>query len=110
MGNLWASAGAGTRNLRLVARQFPARTVIRVSCSGGGCFKGTKRRTVRSRTKPVSLHSILGSRVLRRGARVTLRITLSGRLGRVLIFRMATPGVPNVDFKCQAPGAKALDC
>jgi hypothetical protein len=28
----------------------------------------------------------------------------------VLIFRMATPGVPNVDFKCQAPGARALDC
>jgi Putative metal-binding motif len=110
MGNLWAPAGAGTRNLRLVARQFPARTVIRVSCSGRGCFKGTKRRTVRSRTKPVNLHSILGSRVLRRGARVTVRITLSGRLGRVLIFRMATPGVPNVDFKCQAPGARALDC
>jgi len=107
---LWAAAGSGTRNLRLVARQFPARTVIRVSCRGGGCFKGTKRRTVRSRTKPVSLHSILGSRVLRRGARVTLRITLSGRLGRVLVFRMATPGVPNVDFKCQAPGERALDC
>jgi hypothetical protein len=110
MANLWAPAGAGTRNLRLVAKQFPARTVIRVSCSGGGCFKGTKRRTVRSRTKPVNLHSILGSRTLRRGARVTLRITLSNRLGRVLIFRMATPGVPNVDFKCQAPGARAVDC
>jgi hypothetical protein len=110
MANEWAPAGAGTRNLRLVARQFPARTVIRVSCSGGGCFKGTKRRTVRSRTRPVSLHSILGSRVLRRGAKVTVRISLSNRLGRVLIFRMATPGVPNVDFKCQAPGAKAVDC
>jgi hypothetical protein len=110
VGNLWAASGAGTRNLRLVARQFPARTVIRVSCSGGGCFKGTKRRTVRSRTRPVNLHSILGSRTLRRGARVTVRFTLSGRLGRVLIFRIATPGVPNVDFKCQAPGAKALDC
>jgi len=108
--NLWAPAVAGTRNLRLVARQLPARAVIRVSCRGGGCFKGTKRRTVRSRTKPVNLHSILGSRVLRRGARVTLRITLGGRLGRVLIFRMATPGVPNVDFKCQAPGERSLDC
>jgi hypothetical protein len=41
---------------------------------------------------------------------VTVRISLSNRLGRVLIFRMATPGVPNVDFKCQAPGAKAVDC
>ena len=39
-----------------------------------------------------------------------VRISLSNRLGRVLIFRMATPGVPNVDFKCQAPGAKAVDC
>jgi hypothetical protein len=110
MANEWAPAGAGTRNVRLVAKQFPARTVIRVSCSGGGCFKGTKKRTVRSRTRPVSLHSILGSRTLRRGAKVTLRITLNNRLGRVLIFRMATPGVPNVDFKCQAPGAKAVDC
>jgi hypothetical protein len=110
MANLWAAAGSGTRNLRLTARQFPARTVIRVSCSGGGCFKGTKRRTVRSRTRPVNLHSILGSRVLRRGAKVTVRISLSNRLGRVLVFRIGTPGVPNVDFKCQAPGAKAVDC
>jgi hypothetical protein len=110
MANLWAPSGSGTRNLRLVARQFPARTVIRVSCSGSGCFKGTKKRTVRSRTRPVNLHSILGSRTLKRGARVTVRISLSNRLGRVLIFRMATPGVPNVDFKCQAPGAKAVDC
>src|SRR3954471_13438393 len=29
--NLWAPAAAGTRNLRLVARQLPARAVIRVS-------------------------------------------------------------------------------
>jgi hypothetical protein len=108
--NLWVSAGAGTRNVRLVAKQFPKAAVIRVSCSGGGCFKGTKRRTVRSRTKPVNLHPILGSRALRRGAKVTLRITMSGRTGRVLRFRIGSPGLPDVDFRCQDPGGEEKDC
>jgi hypothetical protein len=108
--NLWNAAGAGTRNVRLVAKQFPKGAAISVSCRGGGCFKGTKRRTVRSRTKPVNLHSILGSRVLRRGAKVTLRITMSGRTGRVLRFRIGSPGLPDVDFRCQDPGGKEKDC
>jgi hypothetical protein len=108
--NLWAPAGSSTRNLRLTARQFPAKTQIRVSCSGAGCFKGTKRRTVRSRTKPVNLHSILGSRSLRKGATVTVRFTLGGHIGRVLQFKIGTPGLPDVAFRCQPPGGKIADC
>jgi hypothetical protein len=108
--NLWAAAGAGTRNVRLTARQFPAKTQIRVSCSGRGCFKGTKKRTVRSRTRPLKLHSILGSRTLHRGARVTVRIALPGHIGRVLRFQMGTPGVPDVAFLCQPPGGQTADC
>jgi hypothetical protein len=108
--NLWAPAGSSTRNLRLTARQFPAKTQIRVTCAGGGCFKGTKRRTVRSRTKPVSLHAILGSRSLRKGARVTVRFSLGGHIGRVLQFKMGTPGLPDVAFRCQPPGGKIADC
>jgi hypothetical protein len=58
----------------------------------------------------VNLHPILGSRVLRRGAKVTLRITMSGRTGRVLRFRIGSPGLPDVQFRCQDPGEKEKDC
>ncbi len=106
--NLWSRAGSGTRNVRLLARQFPKGTSIGVGCSGRGCPKQVRRRrTVRSRTKPVSLHSYLGSRVLRKGARVTLRFTLAGHVGRVLRFRIGTPGIPDVRASSSAQGTTA---
>ena len=46
----------------------------------------------------MNLHRPFGNRALRRGARVELRLTHSGRIGRVLRFRIgSTPGEPSVD-------------
>ena len=59
----------------------------------------------------MNLNRFFGESGLRRGARVELRFTRSGRVGRVLRFRMtATPGVPSVRSLCVPPGGRVRDC
>jgi hypothetical protein len=106
--NGWSEAGSGTRNEALVARRFPRGTRITVSCSGGGCPFKTFRRTVRRTNQ--SLHAPFGDAVLRRNARVDVRITRENRIGRLLRFRFATPGQPTVAFLCLPPGGGTRDC
>ena len=108
--NLWRAAGARTVNVTLSARNFPRGTRIELRCSGPGCrSRRAVRRVTRSRAR-VNLHGFLGSRGLRRGARVELRFTRSGRIGRVLRYRIGSPGVPRVDFLCQPPGRRIRNC
>jgi hypothetical protein len=109
--NLWRASGSRTVNVALKAKDFAKGTRIELRCSGGGCpFRKVTRRVTRG-GRTVNLHRPFGNRGLRRGARVELRLTRSGRIGRVLRFRIgATAGQPNVDFLCQPPGQRARDC
>jgi hypothetical protein len=108
--NLWRASGSRTVNVALKAKDFAKGTRIELRCSGGGCpFRKVTRRVTRG-GRTVSLHGPFGNRGLRRGARVELRLTRSGRIGRVLRFRIGSPGEPNVDFLCQPPGQKIRDC
>jgi hypothetical protein len=104
----WAKVGAGTRNLRLVARNFLKGAQIEVRCTGGGCPSRTLERTVRRRNE--NLQSLLGSRVLRRGARLDVRVTSTSRIGRLLRFRFTKAGEPDVDFLCLPPGGGTREC
>ena len=104
----WSEAGSGTRNLRLVARKFLKGARIEVRCTGPGCPSGTLTRTVRRANE--NLQSALGSRVLRRGARLDVRVTSASRIGRLLRFRFSKPGEPDVDFLCLPPGGGTRDC
>ena len=110
VGNLWAPSGNRTVNLKLTAKDFPRGTKIELRCSGPGCPSRTLKRTVRRSRSTVNLHRFFGKRRLGRGARVELRLTRAGRIGRVHRFRMASPGVPSVGFLCQPPGRRARDC
>ena len=58
----------------------------------------------------MNLHRAFGNRALGRGARVEVRFTRAGRIGRVQRFRIGSPGVPSVDFLCQPPGQRIRDC
>ena len=108
--NVWRPAGSRTVNVVLRAKDFPKGTTIRMTCSGRGCpFKKVTRRVKRSRTT-VNLHRSLGNRALARGAVVEVRFERAGRIGRVLRYRMASPGEPNVAFRCHPPGKKIRDC
>ncbi len=58
----------------------------------------------------ISLHLILGQRTFPKRARIELQITRTARVGRVLRYRMGTPGVPVVDFLCRPPGEPSGPC
>src|SRR5262249_36008550 len=99
---------SGTRNVRLVAKKFLKGAVVEVRCSGGGCPSRTFRRTV-SRSSE-NLQRALGTRVLRRGARVEGRVAGASRIGRLLRFRFSKAGEPDVEFQCLPPGGGTRDC
>ena len=56
----WSKVGRRTRNLTLIARDFPAGTRIALRCRGPRCPPGAVVRRVRSATRPVDLHVSLG--------------------------------------------------
>ncbi len=105
----WSKVGGGTRNERARGAPVPARDADRAHAaraaaarsrpSGAPCAAPTRTCTGRSAT-----------RVLRRDARVEVRITRANRVGRLLRFRFATPGQPAVDFLCLPPGGGTRDC
>ena len=110
VGNLWTASGSRTVNLKLTAKDFPKGTKIELRCTGRGCPSRKVTKRVRKSRSTVNLHSFLGSRRLGRGARVELRFSRAGRIGRVHRFRMGRPGVPSVDFRCRPPGGRIRDC
>jgi hypothetical protein len=106
--NLWLPAGSRTVNQTLTASKFPRGTRIELRCSGSGCSGGKFVR--RFSRRPVKLHRFV-ARPLARGARVELRLEHSGRIGRVLTFKIGSePGVPTVQFRCKPPGKRIRDC
>jgi hypothetical protein len=110
VGNLWGASGSRTVNLKMTAKNFPRGTRIELRCSGGGCpFRRVKRRVSRSR-QTINLHRALGRARLARGARVELRFTRAGRIGRVLRYRMRDPGQPRIDYLCRPPDQGNVDC
>jgi len=107
----WSGVGRQTRNLTLMARGFGPGTSLRLTCTGSStCPKGAIRRTVQDRRRPVNLHLILGERTFPKKARIELSITREARVGRVLRYRMGTPGLPDVQFLCRPPGQRAGPC
>ena len=91
-----------------MARKFLKGAPIEVRCTGRGCPSRTLTRTVRRANE--NLQSALGTRVLRRGARLDVRVTSASRIGRLLRFRFSKAGEPDVDFLCLPPGGGTRDC
>jgi len=107
----WTQVHGRTRNLILRAKGFPSKTRITLKCTGSRtCPKGTVRRTVGANRRAVNLHLILGKRTFPKRARIQLSITRATRVGRVLRYRMGTPGLPDVQFLCRPPGGSAGPC
>ena len=107
----WGRIGRRTTNLTLRAKGFPAGTRIELRCTGSRrCPRGVVRRRVRSARRSVNLHGVLGRRALAAGARLELRFTRAARIGRVLRYRIAAPGLPEVSFLCRPPGGTAGPC
>jgi Putative metal-binding motif/RTX calcium-binding nonapeptide repeat (4 copies) len=106
----WRSVGHGTRNLTLVAKGFPPKTVITLKCTGSSACPKTVRKTVGADRRSVNLHAALGRRTLSKKARVEVSITRAQRVGRVLKYNLSDPGLPDVQFLCRPPDSPAGPC
>jgi putative metal-binding protein len=106
----WQQVGSRTRNLKLIAKGFPSRTVITLRCTGSPSCPKTVKRTVGANRRSVNLHAALGQRALPKKARLTLSITHPVRVGRELRYSLGTPGLPDVQFLCRPPGSPAGPC
>jgi hypothetical protein len=106
----WSRVGNRTENLTLVAKGFRKGTSITLRCIGPGCPKGTKRSRVSNSRRSVNLHVLIGRRSLANGARIQVRLTAAKRIGRLLRYRLSTPGAPDVAFLCVPPDEPAGPC
>jgi Putative metal-binding motif len=106
----WKPNGKGTRNVTLLAKGFPASAQIVITCRGStACPKRTLAH-VSATAKRLNLHSKLGKRTFPKRARIDVQVSRKDRIGRVLRFNIGTPGLPDVEFLCQPPGAEAGPC
>src|SRR3954452_15368401 len=103
----WAFGATYTQLRVLTVRNAPAGARIAVACAGGGCpFKGVKRAPVPRDLAPVSLRRFFGNAKLRRGARVTVKVTAPEVVGRTYTFRMKLGQLPATTIVCTQPGEK----
>jgi len=87
--------------------RIPAGATLRMKCRGKGCKgrksftrKFTKRRGRFDLTKRVKQHR------LRKGARLEIRVTVPGAIGRVFVIKALADGDSSGSDRCLRPGAK----
>jgi hypothetical protein len=103
----WRLARSYTRLRALIVRNAPKGARIALSCKGDGCpFRGTRRATVPRDLAPVALQRPFRRARLRSGARVVVRITARGTIGRTFTYTMQPRALPETRVVCRAPGAK----
>lgn len=101
--------GRYTRFTRMTARQVPRRARVELRCSGGkrrGCPKALRRERAKVRHSRASFTRKLRRVHLRAGARLEIRITRSGAIGKVLRFKIRKRSLPVSSTLCMPPGAK----
>jgi hypothetical protein len=103
--NNWLVFPTYTAVDRLTVRDAPVGAVARVSCKGKGCpRKAARRKSTGGRE--LRFAPFLEGRELRPGAVVEVRITLAGRIGKVVRYRIRDRKTPRATVRCLIPGRK----
>jgi len=100
--------GRFARVTRLLARNVPAGARVQLRCSGRSCpFAHTPAETIPRASAAVSLmNAKLRKARIRPVTTLEVRVTKSGRIGRVVRYRFARRGrKPTAQTLCLAPGA-----
>jgi Ca2+-binding RTX toxin-like protein len=102
--NVWRFSAKFTKVVRLTVRDAPVGAVARVRCRGRGCPAGVKRQRSKG-GKELRFAGFFRGRRLRVGAVIEVRITLAGRIGKVVRYTVVAGRKPKADILCLAPGA-----
>jgi hypothetical protein len=101
----WKAYRRWTRNLSLSVTEVPAGAAVELRCSGKRKGCPGKRRTVPVRNGKANVHRVLRKRHLRVGAKLELRITGPGMIGKVMRFKVRSSRMPSRQKLCLQPGA-----
>ena len=103
-----------TRFTRLTVRRVPRATRVELRCLGGtrrGCPKRLRRERASVRSGRASFTRDLRRVRLRAGARLEVRLTRAGVIGKVVRFRIRARSLPLSSTLCLPPGAsRATEC
>ncbi len=102
-----------TKFKELEARNVPAGARIEVRCSGKGCPFSKKSKTQANTAAKVNLRKKfkLKNAALKPGAKLEVRITAPGSVGKVVTFKIRDKKLPKSKTLCLPPGAtKGVAC
>jgi hypothetical protein len=103
-----------TRFTRLTIRRVPRATRVELRCLGGtrrGCPRKLRRERASVRRGRASFTRDLRRVRLRAGARLEVRLTRAGVIGKVVRFRIRARSLPLSTTLCLPPGARrASEC
>ena len=102
----WKSFPTFTRFIGLAVTRPPRRVKVRLACKGGGCPFKAKRRTIRKATSRFDLMPLVKGAKLRRGAKLSIRVTRAGSIGIVTTWTVRAPAGPRRVDRCLVPGRK----
>ena len=103
--NRWLVFRTHTSVKRLTVRDAPVGAVARVTCRGAGCPRKAKRRRSAG-GRELRFASFFAGRELEPGAAVVVRITLAGRIGKHVRYRIRDRKPPRTRVRCLMPGKK----
>ena len=99
-----------TRFTRLVAQPARAGTTIRMSCTGKGCPFRTRTRRVGRDARRLDLLPYVRRAKLRPGARLEIRVTKPGAVGRLRRFTIRSGRSPARLDRCVTAGGDRTSC
>ena len=101
----WKAYPRWTRNVTLLVSDVPDGATVELRCSGKHKNCPSKRRTVPVRNGKANVHRVLGSRHVRVGATLEVRVTHAGMIGKVMRFKVRPSKIPARQKLCLPPGA-----
>ena len=106
--------GGRTRFTRLTVRRVPRGARVELRCAGGtrrGCTKALRRTRASVRRGSASFTRKLRPARLRSGARLEVRVTRAGVIGKVVRIRIRARSLPLTSTLCLLPGrTRASEC
>ena len=97
--------GAFGRFTRLELRNVEAGSTVRIRCRGKGCRRKTITRRVRKAARRIQFAKAMRRNRPRPGARVEVRVTKPGKIGKLFTYRIRSFKEPVERTLCLPPGA-----
>lgn len=100
--------GSLTRVILLAVARIPSAGAVEVRCRGAGCPFAANRVKLRPGQRKLTLTNLFRGRRLRAGARLEVRITKPGAIGKVVRFVMRRNAGPALTRLCLSPGSNKV--